>query len=74
MSWFKRQQAIDELNMLAAEEGITLPYSAEQIAALEATGNYVDLETGQIRPANERVSLTAWGEAAAISLQLDDDD
>lgn len=39
---------IDLLNF-AAEEGLTLPLPAAQIAALEERGHVVDLATGEIR-------------------------
>lgn len=40
--------AVQELEELAEELGIELPYSAEEIAAMEELGLVVDLETGEI--------------------------
>ena len=40
--------SVDELKALAQEEGIDLPMPAEEIAALEAEGHVVDLETGEV--------------------------
>lgn len=57
---------ITELKELAAAEGITLPYPPEVIIGLEDRGKYVDLVTGLIGDANERVSLTVVGEAAVV--------
>ena len=39
---------VKELLDLAAQEGLTLPYSPETIARMEATGAIVDLVTGAI--------------------------
>lgn len=58
---------IQELLNLAAEEGITHPYPPAVIIGLEDKGRYVDLTTGLIGDANERVSLTVIGEAEAIA-------
>ena len=41
---FRRR--VNELNALAAEEGIALPYPATWIATLEGLGYVVDLTTG----------------------------
>lgn len=40
--------AVQELEELAEELGIELPYPAEEIAAMEELGLVVDLETGEI--------------------------
>lgn len=62
---------IQELLTLAAEEGITLPYSPEVILALEDKGKYVDLTTGLIGDAGETFSLTVIGEAELLAAQDD---
>lgn len=63
------QQAkrIAELEQLAAEEGIALPWPAAVIAQIEAGGGYVDLNTGIVGRSDERVSLTVVGEAVAVA-------
>ena len=43
-------QRISDLEALAMEEGIELPYPPEMIARLEETGAIVDLITGAILP------------------------
>jgi hypothetical protein len=43
----EHQKRVDELNELAAAEGLTLPLPAAWIAALEAAGLTVDLLTGE---------------------------
>lgn len=60
---------ITELNELAAAEGITLPWPAAVIVSLEDQGHVVDLATGMVRQhgSEERISLTAWGEAVAVA-------
>ena len=62
---------IDDLNELAASEGITLPWPAEVIAQLEEQGHTVDLLTGMVNQngGNDRISLTAFGEAVAVALK-----
>jgi len=62
------EQRIYELEALAAEEGLTLPYPAGMIARIEDSGVVVDLLTGAIvvDGANQRVRLTLLGEANAI--------
>lgn len=40
------RRRVDELNALAAEEGLRLPLPAQYIATLEALGYVVDLVTG----------------------------
>lgn len=57
---------IEELEQLARDEGITLPYPSEVIVGLEEKGRYVDLQTGLIGDSSERVDLTALGEAVVI--------
>lgn len=61
-------QAAQDLLDLAAKEGLTLPYPAENIVRLEATGAVVDLTTGAIivNGAETRFSLTLLGQANAI--------
>jgi hypothetical protein len=58
---------IAELVELAATEGIRLPYPAAVIVGLEDKGFYVDLQTGMMGSADERVQLTVVGEAAAVA-------
>ena len=41
------RRRVDELNELAASEGLALPYPATWIATLEALGYVVDLVTGK---------------------------
>lgn len=62
-------QQIAELEALAADEGITLPWPAAVIAALENQGHVVDLRTGLLLPrgAEQRVHLTMLGEAVAVA-------
>jgi hypothetical protein len=59
-------KAVD-IEALALEEGITLPYPAEMIARLEETGAVVDLTTGTITlgGADQRYEVTPAGEAIA---------
>lgn len=64
---------IQELLTLAAEEGIALPYSPEVIIGLEDKGKYVDLITGLIGDADERISLTVLGEAVAVVNMVDEE-
>lgn len=64
---------IAELLALAAEEGISLPYPPEVIIGLEDKGAYVDLTTGLIGDAGERVSLTLLGEANAVVNGVDEE-
>lgn len=47
---------VADLEALALEEGITLPWPAEAIARLEATGAVVDLHTGAIYPGEADVA------------------
>lgn len=61
-----QQKRIAELEQLAREEGITLPMGAATIARHESHGRYVDLTTGSIGDAEERISLTVLGEATAV--------
>jgi hypothetical protein len=61
-----REQRIAEIEQLAAEEGITLPWPADVIAAMEERGQYVDLVSGLTGSDQERVSLTVVGQAAAV--------
>lgn len=57
-----RAKRIEELEQLAAEEGLTLPWPAEVIAGIEARGGYVDLMSGLVGSGSERVQLTEKGE------------
>lgn len=68
-----RQKRIDELNELAAEEGITLPWPADVIVGMEESGQYVDLTTGLTGSDQERVSLTVIGEAWVAASRADED-
>ena len=63
----KLEERVYDLVVLAEAEGIALPFPAETIAKLEATGATVDLTTGEIKinGENERVNLTTHGEAVA---------
>lgn len=61
-----REQRIAEIEQLAAEEGIALPWPAAVIAAMEERGQYVDLTSGLTGSDQERVSLTVVGQAAAV--------
>lgn len=56
-----------EIEQLAREEGLTLPWPASVIAAMEERGQYVDLVSGLTGSDKERVSLTVVGEAAAVA-------
>ena len=60
---------INELNELAATEGITLPWPAAVIVALEDQGHVVDLVTGLViqHGSTERIRLTPMGEAVAVA-------
>ena len=58
---------VHELEQLARDEGITLPWPAEVIVQMEEKGHYVDLNTGLIGSDQERVSLTVIGEAELIA-------
>ncbi len=62
----EQAQRIAELEQLAAEEGIALPWPAAVIAAMEERGQYVDLTSGLTGSDQERVSLTVVGEAVAV--------
>jgi hypothetical protein len=64
-----RQQRIIELEALAAEEGIRLPWPADVIAGVEEKGHLVDLVTGALvlGGSAQRVSLTVVGEAVAVA-------
>lgn len=64
-----KEQRIADLNALATEEGITLPWPASVIASLEEQGHAVDLVTGLVvqNAAEQRVSLTVVGEAVAVA-------
>ncbi|MEZ4684158.1 MAG: hypothetical protein R2932_59105 [Caldilineaceae bacterium] len=64
---------IQELVDLAAEEGITLPYSPAVIVGLEDKGKYVDLSTGLIHDVDERISLTVLGEANVAVQRTDEE-
>lgn len=64
------KQRVQELEQLAAEEGITLPWPAHVIASMEERGQYVDLDTGLVGSDQERISLTPLGEAADIVSRL----
>lgn len=55
-----------ELRHLADSDGLRLPYPIGVIVGLERRGLYVDLRTGLIGSAEERVLLTVLGEAAVI--------
>ncbi len=61
----KISDAAAELEALALEEGITLPFPAEMIARFEETGAVVDLTTGAITPggADQRYEATPASEA-----------
>lgn len=63
---------IAELETHAIAEGITLPFPAVIIAALEAKGFVVDLQTGLLSPngANTRVYPTTVGEAQLFVANL----
>lgn len=63
------KQRIADLEAFAAEEGIPLPLPAATIAAMEATGAVVDLQTGAVivNGAEQRVSLTVIGEATVVA-------
>lgn len=63
----KLEERVYDLVVLAEMEGIELPFPAETIAKLEATGATVDLVTGAVKVngENERVTLTTHGEAIA---------
>ena len=63
---------IQELQDLAAGEGMILPYPPQVIIGLEDKGKYVDLATGMIGDSNERISLTVVGEAHAVVLRRDE--
>lgn len=52
---------IEELNQLAHDECIDLPWPAGVIAGIEERGGYVDLTTGHIGRGDERVMLTEEG-------------
>ena len=60
---------INELNELAAAEGIKLPWPAAVIVALEDQGHVVDLVTGLViqQGSTDRISLTPTGEAVAVA-------
>ncbi len=59
---------IAELEQLAREEGLRLPYPAHYIAWLEDRGRIVDLETGCVYT-DVTVKLEASGRAVAHLLQ-----
>lgn len=63
------QQRIADLEMLAVEEGLHLPWPAEVIARLEDGGAVIDLTTGAVivGGAEVRYSLTVLGEANAVA-------
>ena len=56
---------VADLEALAAAEGITLPFPAEIIAAMEAHGHLIDLATGHLigHGADQRVWPTTVLEA-----------
>lgn len=56
---------VAELEALAEEENITLPYPASYISFLEAHGRYVDLCTGEVIYAQMVAAPTASGRAVA---------
>lgn len=62
------RKRIAELEALAAEEGLRLPYPPDVIARLEDSGAVVDLVTGAVivAGADVRYGLTLLGEANAI--------
>lgn len=64
-------EKIAELLELAAREGIALPWPAAVIVALEEQGHVVDLRTGLViqHGSEQRISLTALGEAVAVAEQ-----
>ena len=64
-----KDKRVQELEALALEEGITLPYSPELIIDIENRGHYVDLVTGYFGDNRERFSLTPIGEAELIALR-----
>lgn len=57
-------QRINELETLAAEEGIQLPCSAELIAFFEEHSFYMDLHTARMGIDAERIRVTPAGRAA----------
>lgn len=65
-------QRASDLEALAIEEGIILPYSPEMIARMEETGAVVNLLTGAILPGEAdrpyKWSLTVLGEALGVVL------
>ena len=61
-----KSRRIQELEELAAKEGITLPFPAKVSAGMEERGQYVDLFTGMVGSDQERIELTTLGEAVAI--------
>lgn len=65
----KNDVRISELNELADAEGITLPWPAAVIVALEDQGHVVDLTTGLViqQGGEQRISLTPMGEAVAVA-------
>lgn len=64
MSWPDALWArVQEIEDFAAEEGITLPLPAEQIARIEDEGSIVDLSTGEIfdeEPETETAPAKSW--------------
>lgn len=62
------RKRIAELETLAAEEGLRLPYPPDVIARLESRGAVVDLVTGAVivAGADVRYGLTLPGEADAV--------
>lgn len=64
-----KEQRIADLEAFAAEEGITLPWPADVIAAMEERGDVVDLVTGMVEQngAETRVEATVIGEATVVA-------
>lgn len=65
MSTTEYDQRRDELTAYAREVGGS-PLPIEFIIWAEQRGYVVDFETGEVRPDNDRFSLTVTGEALAV--------
>ena len=62
-----KQKRIAELEQLAAEENIALPWPPDVIVGIEERGGYVDLTSGHVGSADVRASLTVVGEAWLVA-------